>query len=60
MRLDVGRYYIAVEFGDARSIGIGWWTRRHWMRWFIWSKLYYDGNWFGVRIGPFFYCRGPY
>lgn len=56
--IDIGRWYINLNIDDERSIGIGWWTRS--AKWFFWMRTYYDGNWFAVRVGPFYYTRGPY
>lgn len=54
--------FVKSDHGDI-CFGIGWWVKGHWKRldgWFRWHHVYYDGNWFGCRFGPFFYSRGPY
>lgn len=56
-RFSAGRWNVAVEFGD-HVFGIGWWKGSS--KALAWSRGYYDGQWFGVRVGPLFYSRGPY
>lgn len=65
--LEFKKLCVSVSIDSARysniCFGIGWWVKGHWKRfdgWFIWSHYYYDGNWFGCRLGPFFYSCGPY
>lgn len=53
---------VMVSRGDV-CFGAGWWIKGHWKQrtgWVNWYNGYYDGNWFGARLGPFFYSRGPY
>jgi len=47
----------------VRNFGVGWWVKGQWKEqigWFNYGTEYYDGYWFAVRIGPFFYSCGPY
>lgn len=50
------------RYGDV-CFGAGWWVKGHWRQmdgWLRWDNVYYDGNWFGMRLGPFFFTYGPY
>lgn len=56
-RLVVLPWRIALEY-EGYTYGLGWWPGSN-LLW-SWSEVYYDGYWFGARLGPFFYSRGPY
>jgi len=60
--IEFEKWCVSVSFGVV-CFGVGWWIKGHWKRfdgWLNWYHGYYDGNWFGWRLGPFFYCVGPY
>lgn len=51
------KYNIRIET-EEYCFGVGWWYCS--AKLFVWMKTYYDGHWFAVRFGPFFFCKGPY
>lgn len=54
-------WYVIVEVADVQ-LGVGWWYagKRLALSWLHFTRTYYDGNWWSLRIGPVFICRGPY
>lgn len=38
--------------------GVGWWKGSS--RWFACGRIYYDGWWYGFRLGPFYMSIAPY
>lgn len=67
MKLRIEKLCIWVEFGFEYVVGVGWWRcgnkipslLNSW-QWLSYTKTYYDGWWWAIRIGPFFVSRGPY
>lgn len=63
MKFKTFEFSASVEAG-IYMIGIGWWggcTPLQFSGWFNFIRCYiYNGRWLSFRIGPFFYCIGPY
>lgn len=58
--IEFSKYNVAVSFYGNRCIGLGWWKYSD-ILWRLPSWDRYDGSiWFSWRLGPIFYCRGPY
>jgi hypothetical protein len=57
MKIDFKKWYVSFGFGDW-SVGMGWWKGSAKLMSYV--NTWYDGWWWGVRVGPFFINRGPY
>lgn len=57
MKIDFKKWYVSFGFGDW-SVGMGWWKGSAKLMSYV--NIWYDGWWWGVRVGPFFINRGPY
>lgn len=55
--LEVAKWYACLNI-TSWTFGIGWWKGSS--KVFTFTFYYYDGNYFGGRLGPLFICRGPY
>lgn len=52
-------YWIGVDFYWGKwDFGIGWWEGS--AKFFECSCTYYDGNWYGFRLGPFHASCSPW
>lgn len=62
MKFVIKKWCFWIEFDYEYVVGVGWWkvgNKIPW-RWLSYDKLYYDGQWWFLRIGPLFISRGPY
>lgn len=56
MKIEFKKWYVAIDICEY-SIGIGWWHGS--AKLYTYTNTWYDGWWWGMRIGPFFINRGP-
>lgn len=54
MKITCERWNIAIVCGDV-IVGLGWWYAQGKISWQLlhFYRMYYDGNWWSLRIGPF-------